>query len=69
MKTQYIKRKSNKYQKKKCQKLIGIFFIACIIPIVMIALNGTTIEERDVGAAIPCLALGIWFLCSKKTFI
>lgn len=69
MRTQYIRRKPPKVQKRKWQKVFGIVLLALAALIFIVASTGTTMEERDIGAALPLLGLGLWPLCTKEILI
>lgn len=49
----------------KQQRTYGIVLVVVSILIVLIAAQGTMLEERDITAALWFLPLGIYMLCTK----
>ena len=48
------------------QRLLGLAFIAICVLIVAFAMQGTTVEDRDITPVLLFLPLGIYALITKK---
>jgi len=49
----------------KKQRIIGVLFVIISILLVLLASQGTTVEERDVTAVLFTLPLGIYLIFTK----
>jgi predicted branched-subunit amino acid permease len=56
-------------RKRRTQKLYGLAMILISIFIVILASQGTTIEERDCTAVLLTAPMGLWMLFSKSILI
>lgn len=57
-------------QKKRIQqRIIGLVFILLSIGMAVLAASGSSFEDRDGGAVVLLLPLGLWLLFSRRIVI
>ncbi len=53
----------------KDQRIIGILLVLLSIAIVILATQGTTLEDRDITPVLLTLPLGLYVLLTKKHIV
>lgn len=53
----------------KVQRIVGGLLVLLSIVIVVIAVHGTTPEEKDISAVLFLLPLGIYTICTKERLL
>lgn len=47
------------------QRMCGVLLLLLAVVLVLVAMTGTTVEDRDAGAVLLCIPSGIYLLTTK----